>query len=289
MANKRRPNGYVPHESGIYRILNKINGKCYVGQSENIAKRWFHHRWELQRKKHINVYLQNAWDKYGEENFEFQVLELCPIEQLDEREIYWISFYDSKYDGYNFLAGGCGTRDRTYSEEGRNRPRKNGRVRRVVQFDQNFNFIKLWDSSHQAAKALGVESKGIRNCCQKVGHQKSIKGYFWAYEEDWNSGNIDREYYKMKFSQWDKPVCQFTVEGVYIKTWSTMKEAAKAYGFDANYIVYACEKSAKRKRTSHGFVWRYLEDVLLRKSTFFDVFIPLQIIKKEDVNQCQMS
>jgi group I intron endonuclease len=71
---------------GIYRIKNKINEKCYYGSSKDIEKRWKTHINQLRNKKHINCILQNAWNKYGEENFIFEVIEECDIESLFDIE-----------------------------------------------------------------------------------------------------------------------------------------------------------------------------------------------------------
>jgi len=60
---------------GIYKIINKVNGKYYVGSSNDIKKRWIHHRTLLNHNKHDNKYLQNAWNKYGKENFDFLIIE----------------------------------------------------------------------------------------------------------------------------------------------------------------------------------------------------------------------
>ena len=61
--------------SGIYKIVNKINGKYYVGSSKNISLRWRKHKEALISNRHINDYLQNAWNKYGENSFEFVTIE----------------------------------------------------------------------------------------------------------------------------------------------------------------------------------------------------------------------
>jgi len=68
---------------GIYGILNKINGKMYVGQSVNINSRFIRHRYHLNKGVHINVHLQRAWDKYGLDAFEFKVLAECEANELD--------------------------------------------------------------------------------------------------------------------------------------------------------------------------------------------------------------
>lgn len=59
---------------GIYKIINKINGKFYIGSTINVKTRWTAHKSKLNRNKHGNDYLQNSWNKYGEENFIFKLI-----------------------------------------------------------------------------------------------------------------------------------------------------------------------------------------------------------------------
>lgn len=88
---------------GIYCIKNKINNKVYIGSSNNIERRFRKHKTELNTKTHSNKYLTRAYIKYNKENFEFIILELCNLEDLIDREIYYISKYDSLNEkkGYN--------------------------------------------------------------------------------------------------------------------------------------------------------------------------------------------
>jgi group I intron endonuclease len=57
-------------KSGIYKIINKLDGKYYVGSTKDFNKRWRTHKYKLIRGIHKNQKLQNAWNKYGESNFE---------------------------------------------------------------------------------------------------------------------------------------------------------------------------------------------------------------------------
>lgn len=93
---------------GIYKIVNNINGKIYIGQSVEIEKRWKRHINELNRLVHKNKHLERAWIKYGQDNFSFEIIEVCKKEELDSKERYWIKYYSSNdYNcGYNQDSGG---------------------------------------------------------------------------------------------------------------------------------------------------------------------------------------
>lgn len=93
---------------GIYMIRNIINEKKYIGRSVNIKNRWSNHKYELNKGIHVNNHLQNAWNKYGQDNFEFSVVEECNESDLNDREIYWINYYDVYHNGYNQTIGGEG-------------------------------------------------------------------------------------------------------------------------------------------------------------------------------------
>lgn len=95
---------------GIYKIENKVNGKIYVGQSTNIQKRWDNHKVASNCEKDhtYNYPLYRAFRKYGVDNFSFDVLEECMVSELDDKEIFWIEYYNSFRNGYNQTLGGCG-------------------------------------------------------------------------------------------------------------------------------------------------------------------------------------
>ena len=98
---------------GIYKITRKENGKSYIGQSNDIERRFSEHK----SKKDIPIEI--AIQKYGVDAFTFEIIEECPLEKLDEREIYWINYYNTyKGFGYNCSSGG-----------GNNRGENNGRTK----------------------------------------------------------------------------------------------------------------------------------------------------------------
>lgn len=92
---------------GIYGIRNLINGKIYVGKTGmNFGDRWDSHRSLLNSGKHDNPHLQRAWNKYKQENFEFIVLEDCEVDELSDREKYYIKLYKDMGLAYNIHDGG---------------------------------------------------------------------------------------------------------------------------------------------------------------------------------------
>jgi group I intron endonuclease len=97
--------------SGIYKIVNQVDGKFYIGSAISFRKRWNAHRSGLKRNIiYANPHLQRAWNKYGEENFEFEVIEeVLDKSKLIEREQHYL---DTLKPGYNIcpIAGsrlGC--------------------------------------------------------------------------------------------------------------------------------------------------------------------------------------
>ena len=104
---------------GIYMIRCKPNGKVYVGQSTNIEKRWKNHKWNLNGNYHHCKELQKDWNIYGEDNFEFKVVQKCKEENLDELEIIHIEQFEAFEKGYNYTKGGSGSLGKVFSEETR--------------------------------------------------------------------------------------------------------------------------------------------------------------------------
>lgn len=107
--------------TGIYCITNKINGKCYVGQSVNIEQRWNSHKsrpFNPKSSQYDSIFYR-AIRKYGIDNFIFTVLEECPKEELDKREIFWIKKLNSFNNGYNLTIGGdsCPTNSKLTDDE----------------------------------------------------------------------------------------------------------------------------------------------------------------------------
>lgn len=88
----------VSHVSGIYAIVNKIDGKKYIGSSWNVGYRWGKHVSLLNKGKHHSRHLQNAWNKYGGENFDFVILATCPRVDLITREQEYLDSCNPEYN-----------------------------------------------------------------------------------------------------------------------------------------------------------------------------------------------
>lgn len=100
----------------IYKITNKVNGKSYIGQTRYTIE----FRWKQHQHKKDNTYFHNAIHKYGVDNFNIEILEECNIEELNQKEIFYIAKYDTFKNGYNLTIGGDGNRrlllDDSYNE-----------------------------------------------------------------------------------------------------------------------------------------------------------------------------
>lgn len=93
----------------IYKITNKINGKIYIGQTVRTLKKRFNaHYWGTSDNDpyHKQMAIKKAMRKYGKENFSIELIEEVERGKLDEREVFWISYYDSYNKGYNCTKGG---------------------------------------------------------------------------------------------------------------------------------------------------------------------------------------
>lgn len=96
---------------GIYKIQNILTNQIYIGQSTDIMSRWQQETSVAfnPNKKEYNYPLSQDFRKFGIKNFTFEILEECVVEQLNEKERYWIDYYDSYQNGYNQNKGGGGS------------------------------------------------------------------------------------------------------------------------------------------------------------------------------------
>lgn len=91
--------------SGIYKITNTINNKVYIGKTINFQKRYIAYKAGFKKKdvRKINQYFLNSIEKHGPQSFTFEIVEVCPVEILADRELYWMTAHNSTDQtfGYN--------------------------------------------------------------------------------------------------------------------------------------------------------------------------------------------
>ena len=104
--------------SGIYRIINLVTGKSYIGSSAHVVKRWKDHKRFLKSAYHPNPKLQSSFDKHGESAFVAIIIEAVPEDRLIEREQHYLDSLEAVKKGYNLAdQAGSPMRGRKHSEE----------------------------------------------------------------------------------------------------------------------------------------------------------------------------
>jgi group I intron endonuclease len=145
---------------GIYKITNVINGKVYIGQSQNLINRKNNHFYWLGRNEHHNEYLQKAYNKYGEENFIFEVLE--ESDDLYNRELHWVNEYGGVNSKLNYNLKNPLTNE--FSDYVKIKQSKN------MLGKNNPNYGNRWDEEKK--KKLSEERKG-KTLEERIGKEKA--------------------------------------------------------------------------------------------------------------------
>ena len=166
--------------SGIYMLTCKVNGKRYIGQSNNIKRRMNEHR----RCQSCTPIISRAIAKYGWDAFDKTVLEFCPVEELDEKEIHYIAELKPEY---NLAKGGGGPKGCKPSPETIELLRQ--AAKKQWSDEENLKLLKkpiicidtgeIFDSVKSAAVKVGVNPSAISAVLN--GRVKTAGGYRWAY------------------------------------------------------------------------------------------------------------
>jgi len=184
--------------TGIYKILNNANNKCYIGSAISIYNRFSQHKRALRNNCHFNAHLQSSWNKYGENLFSFIILEKCEREFLLEKEENWIKTLKTNNNdfGYNKRLDCRTNLGRKFSEETKNKLRlshlghkrsketqekiSNSQYKPVIQMDMQENFIQEFPSMLEAEKVTGIKRQNISMTCRKI--IPHSKGFKWTYK-----------------------------------------------------------------------------------------------------------
>lgn len=236
----------------IYLRTNTVNGKQYVGQTNDMKKRdyqWFNTNWF-----YAGTYITNARNKYGTENFKTEILKECDTQdELNHWEQYYIKELNTKYpNGYNLTDGGYGRSGYKMTEEQRLKMCGSGNPMYDV---HRFGEDNPWYGGHhteETKQKLSELKKGFKHSeesKQKMSEER--KG-----EKHWNYGNHWSEESKKKMSQSRKDktkIYQYTLDGELAKVWDSQMECERN-GFIQSSIWKCCNGLQK---THKGYKWSY--------------------------------
>lgn len=266
--------------TGIYKITNKINGKSYIGQSVCIERRWKEHL-----NRHSKSLIHKAIEKYGEQNFDFSIVEECCQEDLDEKEQYWIKYYNTFNDGYNLTRGGnsgffydieavyedflrtgnihktaenigCHTTtarnilrifDINLTEYQKDKP--------VEQIDPiTLKVVKIYDTIQDAADAVHVNRSGISGALS--GHKKSAGGYYWR------EVGSSKVFQSKKLKQWKRKINQYDLNDNFIFQHNSIADALRSLGKNPKQATYIIKVCKGEKESVYGYKWKYSADAI---------------------------
>ena len=273
----------------IYKITNLINNKVYIGQtSQTPSARWSDHKKNFNSLQD-NMAIHKAMLKYGEKNFSFELIEECENSLLSEREQYWIQKYNTYKNGYNSTIGGEGAPKYNYAlffeewEKGATLEeisfkysadrhtvsnglhtfgvnsldlKSRAMGKRVQQYTLDGILIAEFDSASAAAKTFDASPSNIINCCQHL--HTSAYNYLWKYscDDEISIESIVERHRKTGKGRLKK-VEQYSIDGEYIQTFNSCREAARSIKAPYHVGINSC--CLGKQETAYGYKWKYKE------------------------------
>lgn len=225
----------------IYKITNLINNKVYIGQTtQPLKKRWADH---CKPSSTNCAVLHRSILKYGRDNFSIEIIDTAvTLEELNRKEAYWISYYNSiTPNGYNLQSGGDRFKfsDETKLKIKNNRPS----AKPVNQYLISGEYVKTWQSANDAGKTLNIPTSNIQGCCHNKRGCRSAGGFIWSYEK------TEKLEYKSKLHR--KIKCVETG-----KVFNSITDAANTIGKTPACIVNHLKGL---RQSAGGFHWEYYE------------------------------
>lgn len=202
----------IPSISCVYSIQNNLNGKFYIGSTDNLRKRWNKHLSKLRRNKHENDYLQSSWEKYGEKNFEIKILEELPKEEVRSLEQEYLNiFYDNQNNCYNMLKTTCPNIGQKHTEQSK----------------QNISKSKL------GTKHTPETIERMRKASTGRFHSQETKDILSVINIGKNNPNYGKTGVLSKKSI---PVYQYDLNGNFIAKYNGLNEACRITGVNESTI-----------------------------------------------------
>ena len=259
----------------VYMHKNLINGKIYIGQSNNVKDRWSRNGERYKGCSHFYAAIQ----KYGWNNFEHIILEdNISLQEIEKKEKYWIAQYQSnlKEKGYNLTEGG---ETGCLSEETKQKMSKS----RLKYLDMNPEIRKpvicletgeIFSSAHEVEKIKGILHTQISACCCHYKSAFTAYGFHWVFQEElpiWTKELADKKIKEIENlrggSEEDKQkayIAKVTAKGkkVYCienqKIYLSAREAGRELSIDGSTISKICRGLRK---SANGYHFKYLEDI----------------------------
>lgn len=241
------------NKTGVYCIKNKVNGKVYVGSTKtSFAIRKNRHLRTLRKNIHQNEHLQNAWNCYKEENFNFEILFVCPPEECEKYEGKFIKQYFSNQRefGYNIAnvssyKFGYNMSDNHNNEKSIRKKEKAIKMNGLITnekgisksfkiYDINGKFIEKYNGEKEFIEKNGGSKSHISITLNK--RQLFYKNNIILFSDD-NLSNNDINYAKNKTI---KKVELYDLNNKYINTFISAKECANFIGCQTAEIRMCC-------------------------------------------------
>lgn len=227
---------------GIYSISNNIDDRLYVGSSVNIEQRWKRHITDLHNNVHHSKHLQRFVNKYGIEVLSFNILEYSTVDNLLDREQYYLDTISCKFNNCK-IAGSClgSTRSDDYKKELSKRISGSGNP--TYGIERTYEWRKKISDANKGQVAW---NKGKTGVYSQETLDKMSKSAIGRVVDKATRDKI-RKANSKKIYQYDK-------DGTFIKEWNSAKKCGVELNIGPPSIA-ACAKG--KTKTAGGFIFRY--------------------------------
>lgn len=232
-------------KSGIYCLINTLNSKRYIGSSVNIFARIQKHRSLLRGNKAQNRKLQYQWNKYGESNFNYYVLEFCSEIELEKREQFYIDSLNPELNITKTVERNILSKEsRKRQSETRKRLFKEGSLR--VAFERpihQYGLDGIYIASYVNIKTACIENNIAQSTVHRFlnGEYKKGGNYLWSYKKVKSMPKYEK--YNYSVQKIGKRIKCIDIKTKKIKTFKSITECYTYF----NCSVYYVRKSLNEK------------------------------------------